>query len=198
MGYVNAKARAAHGRPDDAPLERINHGLRQLLAATREVYADVRGAAGGEKSQSERKLAELVAEHVERFRQQSGVVVALTIAPTWKEETFSPSMRIQLLRLVQEALTNAHKHAGANHVHISLAVKSGHAQIQIEDDGRGFFLSRHIYRLLHPTFPRHGLCAMHDRARAVGGTFKIESSPGRGTHITVRIPLNRWSQAMRR
>jgi len=175
-GYVNAKARTARVWFDDAPLEGINHGLRQLLAATRQVYASVRDAAGWcRESRSERQLAELVAEHVERFRQRSGVAVELTIAPTWKEEAFSPSTRIQLLRLVQEALTNVRKHAAANHVYISLAVKSGHAQIQIEDDRRGFFLSRHLYRLLHPTFPRHGLCAMRDRARAVGGISACES-----------------------
>ncbi len=199
LGYVNAQARAARSRFGDDLLEGIDHGLGQLLAALRRMNAYVRDAAEWYRERrSQRELGELLAEHIGRFRQRSGVVVDLTIAPTWKEEAFSPSTRIQLLRLVQEALTNVRKHAATNHIHISLAVKSGHAQIQIEDDGRGFFLSRHIYRLLHPTFPRHGLCAMRDRARAVGGTFKIESSPGRGTHITVRVPLNRWAQAARR
>ncbi|MGQ0600931.1 MAG: sensor histidine kinase [Anaerolineales bacterium] len=169
----------------------ISHNFRQVLTAVRECYADICHATGWPReSQSKWELAKLLAEYIERFRRKSAVKVELRVSPTWREYTLSPSARIQLLRLVQEALANVHKHAAANHIQINLAVKSGCAQIQIDDDGCGFFLSRHLYRLLHPTFPRHGLCAMRDRARAVGGTFKIESSPGRGTHISVRVPLN--------
>ena len=196
--YVITEAQAARQHLDAGQLEMAKRKLEELLAVTREAYADARDIIRGARrnGRGAHGLTELLTEHIERFRQQSGVTADLTIAPAWQDEDLTPMVQVQVLRIMQEALTNIRKHAAAHQVNISLAVEEGQAHIQIKDDGRGFFLSRHLPRLLGPVYSSHGLCTMRDRTRALGGTFRIESSPGRGTRILVRLPLDQPSEAI--
>ncbi|GAA2234918.1 MULTISPECIES: GAF domain-containing sensor histidine kinase [Kitasatospora] len=89
-----------------------------------------------------------------------------------------------LLRVAQEALHNALRHAGARHVDVTLAGTAGRgAVLRVVDDGRGFDpdsvrrAGRHL-----------GLVSMRDRASAVGGTLVLESAPGEGTVVELEVP----------
>lgn len=91
-----------------------------------------------------------------------------------------------LYRIVQEALTNAAKHAvpkGATRVSVLLQRVGGNALATIEDDGPGF-----DPEYVDPN--RLGLRGMGERAALLGGTVEIESMPGKGTTVYARIPLN--------
>jgi signal transduction histidine kinase len=90
-----------------------------------------------------------------------------------------------LYRIVQEALTNAVKHAGANNVWIRAWREDLTQCCTIRDDGAGFKIRR------GPGAPRKGLglVAMRERVSAIGGTLQIESRPGHGTEISIRLPL---------
>jgi signal transduction histidine kinase len=106
------------------------------------------------------------------------------------EATFSgrlPSaVETALYRIVQEALTNAVKHAKASGVWIR-AWKENHALCcSIRDDGLGFDSSQ-----VHMTTGRKGLglVAMRERASAIGGTLRIESRPDHGTELSIQLPL---------
>src|SRR5574337_686862 len=101
----------------------------------------------------------MTAEYVAHVR---GVSVALMIEATWDEEVLPALSRLQLLHIIQEAVSNARRHAAANHVNVHLGVEAGHAQISIEDDGCGFCLSRFLPELLDPIYfsrneSHHGL-----------------------------------------
>lgn len=89
----------------------------------------------------------------------------------------------QLQQIVREALSNVARHSGASRAAVSLRREAGAAILEVEDDGRGF----------DPAVPRgpghFGLANLHDRAASVGGTLRIDSAPGRGTRIIVRLPL---------
>ena len=92
---------------------------------------------------------------------------------------------VQLLRIIQEALTNVRKHAAARHAWVRLSQGDGNLQAVIADDGVGFALDAR-----GPAgHPRFGLSTMRERAEAVGGTFTIDSTPGGGTAVTVSIPV---------
>ncbi len=91
---------------------------------------------------------------------------------------------IQLLRIVQEALANARKHARANRVKAQLTLTSGALRLVVEDDGQGFDPTR----LAHGGWPRFGLQTMRERAEAIGGTFTVESQIGAGARVIVTIP----------
>lgn len=90
-----------------------------------------------------------------------------------------------MLRITQEALANAIKHAGAAKVCMSLHDDG----VTIEDDGRGFDASPDFARPVRDDHGHHlGLATMHERAEALGGNLRIRSTPGSGTRITVRLP----------
>jgi signal transduction histidine kinase len=95
-------------------------------------------------------------------------------------------METALYRIVQEALTNVSKHAGATQVTIQLRLEGGRVRCSIRDDGRGFdvttALSRHGERGL-------GLLGIQERVAALHGTLAIRSAPGQGTELQVTIPL---------
>jgi signal transduction histidine kinase len=91
-----------------------------------------------------------------------------------------------LYRIVQEALTNAVKHAKANNVRIRAWKENLVLCCSVQDDGGGFDSSR-----TRAAGGRKGLglIAMQERVSAIGGTLQIESRPGRGTVLSIRLPL---------
>ncbi|SEF12592.1 GAF domain-containing sensor histidine kinase [Streptomyces sp. Ag109_O5-10] len=88
-----------------------------------------------------------------------------------------------LLRVAQEALHNALRHSGAEHVDVTVNRRGGGAVLRVTDDGSGFdpHLTRRAGRHL-------GLVSMRDRASGVGGTLTVESAPGKGTTIEMEVP----------
>jgi signal transduction histidine kinase len=92
-----------------------------------------------------------------------------------------------LYRVIQEALNNVLKHAQAQHVSLVLEYRSGRVIAIIEDDGCGFNVDA---ALTAPVAERRlGLTGMRERVESAGGTLGIESSPGVGTTLVVRIPV---------
>jgi chemotaxis family two-component system sensor kinase Cph1 len=88
--------------------------------------------------------------------------------------------------LVQEALHNIVKHAGARHVAVLLQARDDEGIVVIEDDGRGFDTAQ-----VSDGSENHGrgLVSMRERDSLCGGTLDIDAAPGRGTTVSVRIPL---------
>ena len=88
-----------------------------------------------------------------------------------------------VLRVAQEALHNALRHSGAQHVDVTLSRREGGTVLRVTDDGSGFD-PKSIRRA-----GRHlGLVSMRDRASGVGGVLTVESAPGKGTTIEMEVP----------
>jgi signal transduction histidine kinase len=83
-------------------------------------------------------------------------------------------------RLVQEALTNVVKHAGAAHVTVSVGAEEGKVEIEVDDDGVGFDPAHG---------PGRGLLGMRERVQTLGGTLEVDSRPGAGTKVAATLPL---------
>ena len=90
----------------------------------------------------------------------------------------------QVLRVVQEAVTNALRHAGAASVAVALATSTdGALVVRVCDDGKGFDPTARLLRAR-----RLGLTSMHERAESLGGTLRIDSARGEGTTVELRVP----------
>ena len=96
--------------------------------------------------------------------------------------TLTPEQVGQLFHICREALTNVVKHAHASRVALTVERRNGNLLLAVEDDGVGFEPDQH-------ETPGQGLRNMGERARRLGGSFGVESAPGRGTRITVEVPL---------
>jgi len=98
-----------------------------------------------------------------------------------------PEVETALFRIAQEALTNVARHAQAHSVTVLLEDRGASAMLIVEDDGRGFDVARVMDSRPHEG--NLGLYGMRERASLLGGTLTVESTPGRGTTVFVRIPL---------
>jgi len=99
-----------------------------------------------------------------------------------------PETEIALFRVIQEAITNIARHAGARNVQICCQLSSNQAKVKITDDGVGF---DHTQVTISPeTGHGLGILGMSERLELVGGDFEINSTPGEGTRIDIRVPLH--------
>ncbi len=98
----------------------------------------------------------------------------------------APEIETALFRVCQEAMTNVARHAQATAVLIQVGVEGGEVVIDIEDDGRGFDPVAAAKREGRRPW---GLLGIGERAEILGGTARIDSAPGKGTRVAVRIPL---------
>ena len=89
-----------------------------------------------------------------------------------------------LYRITQEALRNVAKHADARHVHVSLSRREGQMQLSIADDGKGFDLAQ-----VRQDGSGLGLRSIDERVRLASGELSIDSRPGQGTTLSVRLDV---------
>lgn len=96
---------------------------------------------------------------------------------------------IALFRIVQEGINNIIRHANAQHVTLHLSAADDEYVITLKDDGQGFELDG-----ARDSWP-HGIMGMQQRVRAMGGRFALESAPGKGTTLLVRVPATALTAA---
>lgn len=102
------------------------------------------------------------------------------------ERRLPPDMELGLFRIVQEAVVNVERHAGATRVQVVLRFLPGAVEVRIHDDGRGLTLPYSRPQLAENG--NLGMIGMEERARLLGGALSVESSPGRGTTVVVAVP----------
>ena len=94
-------------------------------------------------------------------------------------------MEQHLLRIAQEAVTNALKHAGASKIRVKLHMEARKLYLRIVDNGRGFD-QEDVFQSRGGHF---GLIGMRERAERLGGELRLASQPGEGTEVEVTVPL---------
>jgi signal transduction histidine kinase len=121
----------------------------------------------------------------EATSKRSGLPIQVKVST---EERPPGAVEIALYRIVQEALTNIHKHAQASRALIRVHREGTALCCSVEDDGKGFDVLA-----AGSDSQRHGLglVGMHERMTAIGGSLKIDSSPGRGTAVHMRVPMKK-------
>jgi signal transduction histidine kinase len=90
-------------------------------------------------------------------------------------------------RIVQEAMTNVVRHAGASRLAVALRVVDGALVLSVRDDGNGFDLATAARRAARGESA--GLSGMEERAQLAGGRLEMNTAPGRGTEVRVLFPL---------
>jgi two-component system nitrate/nitrite sensor histidine kinase NarX len=147
--------------------------LRELMQAMKsfEVDAD--------------RLLGFISDTVERFRRETGIAAEF-VSEVERVDLAQKGCR-ELARIVQESLVNVRKHSGAHHVLVRLAQRGGNLQLTVEDDGKGFAFSgrRSDVEL---TNTGSGPAVIRERVHLLAGELAIESTPGHGARLEVRIP----------
>jgi len=125
-------------------------------------------------------LTDALGQEIDQFAATTGV--RTTFEVNGSPHGVSPEMAQDILRIVQESLTNVARHAQAGHVLVRLTGGDGGLQLMIQDDGVGFDLSESLER---PDC--FGLAGMQERASCWGGVLQVDSALGKGTKVTLKM-----------
>jgi signal transduction histidine kinase len=162
--------------------------LRKMLALTRQIGHDMHRIAWelGPVALENLDLPTALSNYAGEWSGNSGVHVQFQCTGVWFAR-LPPPVETSVYRVVQEALTNVAKHAKARCLSLILNRRADDVLVIVEDDGVGFDPENRA----EPTRSARslGLIGMKQRIQAVGGVFQIESTPGGGTTIFVRIPV---------
>jgi signal transduction histidine kinase len=185
LGVVHLRLRALGGNARSIGATDMAIGLAELADIAEEAYRDVREAILGlrESSHTGRGLIDSLRGYVEKYERQSGIATKLE-TDFDAEPRLSPRAEVQIIRVIQEALTNVRKHAGATSSIVRVTSDDAFVTFRIEDNGRGFDLAK---RLLDRD-SGFGLHAMRERIESIGGTLAVDSAPGHGTALIARVP----------
>lgn len=171
--------RAEAVAPDLVPdLRRIQDLLRREVIALRELMLELRPVEIGAPD----ALPEVLGAFVDRFRRDSGI--AARFACETSTRGLPAGTAVEVVRIVQEALVNVRRHSGARQVTVTLSARDGRWTLSVDDDGRGFEFDGRLEGRELDAWPARPV-VICERARSIGGTVAVESSPGRGAKIEV-------------
>ena len=182
LGFLKLQAAQMKGYLVREEYEKARKTVEVYYETLSEAYLDARQAIDGLRiglgdSGLQNWLEQIVAE----FFEISGLQIELQGEDI--NSRLAPEIHAQLMRIVQEALSNVRKHARASFVMISYFEREGDFWLEIRDDGDGFSPED----ISVPS--RHGLRGMRERADLIGADFQIISRPGDGTIVRIRLPL---------
>lgn len=189
LGYIKMQAEVAQTfLKRDAPAEAMRR-LARMAAAAQEAQCDVReyilGTQAGVNGAT--PLVHALRDYLRQFGENYGIATELKVSPDLADRIFEPMAGTQLLRIIQEALTNARKHARAQRVEVRIDARDGRAEATVEDDGAGFDPA-----VVEPAGGhRFGLQVMQERAKEAGGAVQVHSAPGAGTRVVITMPLGK-------
>lgn len=187
LGYVNTKAMAVRLMLKNRQQGAAEKHLLQLEEAAQALFVDVREAILGltMTSHDGTSIVDTLKAYVTQFSRLSGLPACVQAAPEVECLQLPAEAQAQLLRIVQEALTNVRKHALAQRAEVNLQLREGVFELAVCDDGAGFYSGDSSAN----GWSHFGLRTMRERAEAIGAQLAIDPNPGHGTRVSVRLPL---------
>lgn len=166
--------------------------VQQTRELVRTIIADVRTLSKTLDHDTVRRFGLLpsLTLDLERIQRAGRIKASLTVVG--EPYLLDEQVEIVLLRMTQESLNNAIKHAQASALHVMVDFRADSFMLTISDDGRGFSVQEAAGRLLKESGA--GLNNLHRRAGLLGGTCQISSNPGKGTRVDIRIPRHQTGE----
>ncbi len=181
LGWLRIKTEILEDDLRLGEIERTQEDLTAIRRVVRDACYDVRESIDGLRKRPTGDLTATAAAWISEFRQRSGLRTDFRSKDG--DVRLSAVVEAELLRILQEGLTNVRKHAQAQMVRVDFQIKGSFAELIIEDDGDGFDYE------IEQDGGHYGLRIMRERAERLGGSFNIETAPGKGAKITALLPL---------
>ena len=188
LGYVNAQTQAARMLLSKGKADATDELLLRLVKVAKNAHVELRNFILQLQSgqSSEQSLLERLQLYLQQYQEAYNIQTELVTSPAFRSLALPTDAGEQIYRIVQEALNNVYKHAGAQQVTVRCTVVDNEAQISIQDDGQGFdpaqVTAAHQEGL--------GLRGMQARAFALPGALEIFSQVGQGSTILLRLLQN--------
>jgi PAS domain S-box-containing protein len=194
LGYISLQAQAIRKRAHDGRTDSIETQLTRLAEVAQEAHKDIRESIINLKTGPVEgwSFFATLRGHLAGYQEHYGIRAELAIPEGLTEDLFETGATAQLLRVIQEALTNTRKHGRASCVQVAFACEGGRAQIVVADDGCGFDPNQ----MTEGGESHFGLAFMRERMEQIGGHLRIISQPGAGTRVEIEVPVvkgeRRW------
>jgi two-component system nitrate/nitrite sensor histidine kinase NarX len=159
---------------ETSQLQDIQGGLETALTEARQAIMTLRTDIPGTST------ADAIVYYAEEFGHVSGLEIEVTRAADAPD--VGPKARLELLRVVQEALNNVRKHAQATRVLLKIENHNGGLAVTVQDNGAGFELD-------HSAAGHFGLDIMKERAESIGASFEVTSAVRAGTTVRISLPM---------
>jgi signal transduction histidine kinase len=185
LGYLNLQVQTLEALHKQGKSENLLEELHKMRSEVQAAHADVRENILSLRTTlaNEKGLNAAIQEYLEEFGFLTGVKTEF-YNNLQEDVSLSSIAEVQLVCILQEALTNVRKHARARHVCVTImntdGGENGFFEMSVEDDGVGFIPVE--------SKQRFGLTIMRERADSVDGEIAVTSNPGGGSRITVRLP----------
>lgn len=173
--------------------------LANRCPEAQENFMDLKGIARGCMGEMRRIIYDLnpmtlddlglvptVKNVLDNLTTQTGIETSFNVLG--KESRLDSQVEVTLFRIIQESLTNSRKHANPSRIGVAIEFLPQLVNAEIVDDGQGFDLKDAQEKL--KSGGHYGILSMQNRVQLLNGTIKIQSNPGHGTQVFVRIPLN--------
>lgn len=185
LGFLKLQVAQMQNYLERGDLERLKDAVQLYYQTLAETYQDARFAIDGLRIvPSGHNLETWLQQMLDEFQENVGPQSLSVTLKHFEVNTELPSeVQAQLIRIMQEALSNVRKHALAENVWVSCIEKDGDLVIEIQDDGKGF-ASEDVAGT-----SRHGLRGMRERAELIRADFQVISRPKTGTIVRISIPV---------
>ena len=192
LGYLNVQTQAVETLLVAGDLDPARANLQRMAQTVYESQGDLRNyimhLRTGETAPPQ-DFWQALRQSLQQFQTTYNIETRLSLPTDTARPMFGPVIEDQLLHIIQEALTNARKHANAQQIEVFFSFTETLTHVTVIDDGCGFETP------LHPPregdrggSPHFGLEMMQERARMAGGQVEVRSSRGHGTRVLVQIP----------
>ncbi len=187
FAFINTQGQTIQRLLDRGNISTAQKYTDRLVEVAREADLDIRESILGLRAMLfEQGFFPILEQYLTRFEKNFNIHTELSKPEALGNNIFPPLVEVQLLRILQEALTNVRKHANANSVRINFALNDSCVWVTIQDDGQGFDSTAKYGKVDEHV----GLRVMQERAEEVGGSMKVHSEPGQGTVVEVCMPVN--------
>lgn len=196
LGYLKLLVAQMQDYIDQRDYDRLNRAAHTCSQTISGAYHDVREAIDGLRVLPEDKNGRAnsdpsvwLEQTISEFQDNQNIYsFNISLEKYEFDINLSAEIQAQLIRIIQEALSNVRKHANANQVDISFRENDGDLILEIRDNGSGFSLEE------VPGPSQHGLKGMRERSELIGADFQVISLAGIGTTVRIRLPHSMYRQ----
>lgn len=191
FAVLSLLTQAQHELQTDEPdLEVLSNQLQQISSIVEASLHEIKFFLGTFRSPGfrDRSLRKLIRSLIMQHEGWTDQVVELELADNIPDQVNLP-IKIALYRIVQEALSNGHRHSGTDYQYVRLWMEEQYLCLLVRDDGKGFDPPDLQVNTDLESESHIGLRGMHERVKLVGGEFELVSELGKGTTLRIKVPI---------
>jgi len=186
LSYLNLKTKLVSDSVSAQDTVKALTELGDIRKVVQDTYEDIRESIDQLSTETKNlPIVSALANYIREFGANNGIKVQFDAPRPFPN--LSPVAELQLLRIVQESLTNVRRHAQASEVEVKLEKTAEAVEMIVKDNGQGFTLAD--FEKAPPGY--HGLNIIKERAETLGGNLNISTAPGEGTALMVSLPLEK-------